>query len=234
MKAGRQPFDNRMTRLQSVLGWIYVPFHIFVLPLLLGLYAYFNPDGITEAGVNLAYYGAGTVFVLLVMRTYLRAHWDVLLDHFGRCVAAFLMAMALTYALTIGFTLLLMVLNPDLGENPNNAGVMEMAEHDYGVTAALAVFIGPMVEETLFRGVVFGTLRRKSAIAAYALSMLLFPVYHIWQFVLVTGDPAQFVYALQYVPVAFALCFCYERGGSIWTCIFFHMGYNGLAFAFSG
>ena len=230
----KRPFDNHMTGVQTALGWIYVPFHIFVLPLLLGLYAYLNPAGVTEAGINLAYYGAGLAFTLIVMRTYLRAHWDVLLDHPGRNVSAFLMAMALTYGLSILASAALLALLPDLGENPNNAGVMEMAERDYGATAALAVFVGPVVEETLFRGVVFGTLRRRSAIAAYALSMLLFPVYHLWQFVLVTGDLSQLVYALQYVPVAFALGFCYERGGSIWTCIFFHMGYNGLAFLFAG
>ena len=38
------------------------------------------------------------------------------------------------------------------------------------------------------------------------------------------------LYALEYIPVSFALAWAYERSGSIWTNIFFHMGFNALSY----
>ena len=37
------------------------------------------------------------------------------------------------------------------------------------------------------------------------------------------------LYMLQYIPVSFLLCRCYERTESIWCSIFFHMLVNGVA-----
>ena len=87
----------------------------------------------------------------------------------------------------------------------------------------------PLVEESLFRGVVFGSLYRKSRLLAYVGSVGLFCVYHIWQFAAAYGDPALLLYAVQYLPVSIALCWLYERTGSVWSPIFLHMLLNGLS-----
>ena len=85
--------------------------------------------------------------------------------------------------------------------------------------------------ETLFRGVAFGSLRPRSRVLAYAVSMVLFSVYHIWQYAFLGVDARFLLYLLQYVPMSVALGWCYARSGSIWVCIFAHMGYNALAFS---
>jgi membrane protease YdiL (CAAX protease family) len=69
----------------------------------------------------------------------------------------------------------------------------------------LAVLIGPVVEEVLFRGVVFGSIRQKNRILAYVVSMVLFSVYHIWQYCGGLRGPHALHYAIQYLPVCFAL-----------------------------
>ena len=62
---------------------------------------------------------------------------------------------------------------------------------------------------------------------AYAMSMIIFSAYHIWGFAI--DDPITWVYLVQYLPVSFLLCRCYERTNSLWSCIFFHMLINGMA-----
>ena len=222
-------FENRMTRLQAALGWIYLPVHILVLPLLLSLYASVSPD-FDEVSVNLVYHGAGIVFVLCVMLPYLRGQFDMLLDHPGLCLMTLALCFAAVYVFSVALGALFLYLLEDLPENPNNAAVAALAGQNYGVIRALSVFLGPVTEEVLFRGVAFGTLRKRSRLLAYSVSALLFGIYHVWQFVLLYADPMILLYTLQYLPFALLLDRCYERSGSLWTCIFFHMSYNAMAF----
>jgi len=108
-----------------------------------------------------------------------------------------------------------------------SAAVMEMAGVEYGKTAALAIFLAPLVEEPVFRGAVFGGLYRYGRPLAYGASMLLFSLYHVWGYAL--QDPVYWVYLLQYLPVSWLLCRCYERCNSIWGSIFFHMTVNAVS-----
>ena len=71
----------------------------------------------------------------------------------------------------------------------------------------------------------------KSRFWAYAASIALFSLYHVWQYVLVYQDPKLLLSALAYVPVSAALTFCYEQTRSIWPPVFFHMCINALSLA---
>ena len=59
---------------------------------------------------------------------------------------------------------------------------------------------------------------------------MLFSLYHVWQYAAASGDPGLLLYAIQYIPMSVALAWTYERSGSIWTPIFFHMGYNAISY----
>ena len=220
------PFENPMTRTQRLLGWLYLGVHIFVLPALLTLYGRYNPDGLTETAANLVYYGAGIVFCLTVMFSCLRGGFDVLLDRLRICVLTILLALLMDYALSGAATLLLMLLE-DAVANPNNEAVLQAAQAEVGIKG-ITIFLVPIVEEVLFRGVVFGSIRSRSRGWAYAISAACFALYHVWRYALI--DPSLLVYALQYIPISIALAWAYERSGCIWTCIFFHMGVNGFSF----
>ena len=218
-----------MTGVQTVLGWSWLPVHMFVLPVLLSLYAAVSPDPLSAGTVNLIYYGVSFVFILCVMFSYLRGEFDSLLDRPGRCLSALIGALAVNYVLSffVGLAALLL----ESGQNPNNAAIAAAPAESFAVLKALGIFLGPVTEETLFRGVAFGTLRPRGRVLAYAASTLLFAVYHVWQYALLGVDARFLLYLLQYVPMSLALGWCYDRSGSIWTCIFFHMGYNALAFS---
>ena len=114
---------------------------------------------------------------------------------------------------------------------PNNDTVTGLAKVDYKRMIAVAVLMAPLVEECLFRGVVFGTIRPRSRFWAYAASIALFSLYHVWQYVIVYNDPKLLLSALAYVPVSAALTFCYEQTRSIWPPVFFHMFVNALSLA---
>lgn len=222
-------FENRMTKTQTILGWIYLPVHLFVLPMLLSLLMIYGPQELTEAKINLLYYAIGILFSLTVMLKYLRTNFDVLLDKLRLCFMTILLAVMIEYALST-FAAVILLLFEDTIENPNYAEVISIATKEYGTIKAVAIFLAPIVEEILFRGVVFGSIRTRSRGLAYVVSVLLFSFYHVWQYALVTGDPKTLIFALQYIPVSCAITWAYERSGCIWTTIFFHMGYNAISF----
>ena len=228
-KTPRLPFEYRMTKTQRILGWIYLPLHVVAFPILFGMLAGSLPETLSESRANLIYYAVGIVFCLTVMFRYLRAEFDGLLDRPMRSLGTILLAVCAVYAMSFVAGVILLALNATI-ENPGNAEILDLAKVDYGAVRAIAVYLAPIVEETLFRGVIFGSLRTRSRALAYAVSVAAFSLYHVWQFA-VLGDWTALLYAIQYIPVSVALAWCYERSGSLWTNIFFHMGYNAFNFA---
>ncbi len=231
-RAAMEPLGlaDAMTRRER--GWAaaYLVMHAAVLPLLLGLLQALWPDGaLGDARLNLVYYAIGAAFVFLVLGRYLRRGFDALWDNWKMALAALLGAYGMDLLLSWGLQLALMALGDPLDSSPNNDFVMDLAASDYNITFALTVFLAPIVEEPLFRGAVFGGLLRRSRPGAYAASVLLFSLYHVWQYAFALGDPAVLLYAVQYVPVSIALAWCYERSGSIWVPIFFHMLINAVS-----
>lgn len=230
MKDPRIPFENHMSKAQVILGLVYLPIHIFLLPwLLLPLLALVMPE-LDDGMINLVYYAVGGVFVLAVFWRYLRVHFDAFLDRIGWCLLTMLMTLGLEYFLSYAVSTIIFAF-PDLfTANPNDEAIMEIAEISYGPVKAVTIFLAPIVEEVLFRGVVFGSIRQRSRTAAYVVSILVFSVYHVWQYALAYADWTQLVYIIQYIPASFALAWCYERSGSIWAPIAFHMGVNAMSF----
>ena len=218
-------FTSRMTRGEVVAALLYLPLHVWLLPmLLLSLPA---TSGISELTLNVIVYITGAVYMLVFVGRFLRRDFDPLCDHLRYCILQIVICYGMMVAFNLILSAVLSLILPADSANPNNSAVMEMAGVEYGKTAALAVFLAPLVEEPVFRGAVFGSLRSRSRILAYAVSMLFFALYHVWGYAL--QDPVYWLYLLQYLPVSWLLCRCYERCNSIWGSIFFHMMVNAIS-----
>ena len=107
------------------------------------------------------------------------------------------------------------------------AFLMQLARQEKLRIGFFTVVMAPIAEELMFRGAVFGGLRPYGRTLAYAVSMLLFSVYHVWGYAL--QDPVYWIYLLQYLPVSWLLCRCYERCDSIWGSILFHALVNAVS-----
>lgn len=217
-----------MKKSEYIAGTIYLPLHIFAMPILLGIFAFVSPGTLTEMQANSIYYLTGLLVILVFMRDFLKRSFDILLDNILRSTMAVLSAYVVEMLLSYIVTIIMILLLGDL-ENPNNANVVQLAEGNFRAIVILSVITGPIVEEVLFRGVLFGGISRKNRIAAYIISIVLFAVYHLWQYFVTAPDIMILVYALQYVPMGFALAWCYERSGSIWSPIIFHMLSNAIS-----
>lgn len=84
-------------------------------------------------------------------------------------------------------------------------------------TWAVAGVLKPAVEELLYRGLFFGSIRRGSRMWAYVLSVGLFALCTVWQHVLFSGDPAYLLVLIQYIPLGAVLCWSYDISGSVYV-----------------
>ena len=217
-----QPFTSSQSPLQRILALLWLPIHLFLLPqLILWLF----PQG-NDSWLNVMVYGVGAVFMLLTQFSFLRRDFDPLWEHPFRMLLEILICYGAMLLLNIAINGLLLLIMEN-GENPNNAAVVDMAVETGGPIAALAIFLAPIVEELIFRAGIFGGLRKKSRLAAYLLSIVLFALYHVWSYAL--EDPVMLLYAVQYVPISYLLCRCYERTNSIWGSILLHMLVNFIS-----
>ena len=224
----RPQFTPDCTKGESIFGWIYLAIHMFGLPLLL----YYLPPqvfpNLTDLQANAIYYGIGFALIMVVFWKMLRREFDHLLDSPFRCIGGFFISFFLWYALSVLMTGLLTSIGLG-GPPPNNQAIDTLAKEGYNITLVISVIAAPILEEVLFRGIAFQTIRRKNRCLAYAVSILLFSLYHVWQFAFLHKDVAYLLYMLQYLPITFALTWCYEYTGSLWSVIFFHASNNYLA-----
>lgn len=229
MKVVITGFINTMSKPQKAAGLIYLPFHFFIIPLFLGMAADWLPNGgPDDMTATLIYYGVGFVFCLAIMWKYLRNAFDQLLDNKAVNITAMIFGY-FSYIILgmLASTILLAVMGDGILNQNNEAA--QLSQENTGIVVGLAVFIAPIVEEILFRGVVFGSLREKHRRLAMVASILLFAIYNVWQYALVTMDWRMLLYIIEYIPAGYALAWVYEKTNCIWMPIFLHMFINGIA-----
>lgn len=112
--------------------------------------------------------------------------------------------------------LLIMLFSP-LMYSPGGEHVQDViAQSSFLLQILYAVIVGPIAEEILFRGMVYGRLREFLTFwPTAAISALLFGIWH--------GNLAQFVYA---VPMGFILAFLYEQYKGLTAPVLMHITAN--------
>lgn len=93
---------------------------------------------------------------------------------------------------------------------------------------ALLLLLIPVVEETVYRGLIYGSLRGYSRPLAIAFSVVFYAFGLVWRYALDFSDPRYLLLAILYLPMSIALTWCYDRGGSVWACVVLHGGLNGM------
>lgn len=217
------PFTSRLTKGQAIAALVYLPVHMLLLPLIATILLLRGL--LDEAQANLLCYTLGAFYMLIFLGKFFRRDFDALCDHPWACICEVLVCYGIMWCCNFVVNGVMLLLG--MGDNPNNEAVFGMAGMKFGPIAAMTVFMAPIVEESLFRAGLFGVLRRRNRMLAYVVSMAAFSLYHVWSYALM--DLKNLVFLLQYIPISYLLCRCYERTNSIWGSIFLHMLVNGIS-----
>ena len=211
-------------------GGILLICYLAVFPVLIGhgfdLLEQLAGMSVGSAARDLIYYCVLFVLTLAVFRKFWKKTTRALFADMGKVLASLGLGLALFYGLGWLSARVLSLL-PLYPANLNDAAVSARLETMPGRTVLMVVFLAPVVEETLFRGYVFGTLRERGRAGAYLVSCLLWGLAHVWQYA--AGDWSYLLLALQYVAPGLAMAWTYERSGSLWGSVLLHGMVNALA-----
>lgn len=221
----RRSWRPQLTRAEMGRGWVFFALYVLLFPWVMGWVQRSFDGALPVAEANVVYYLLSATLVFLVFWTFLRHGFHLLLDWLPENLFAFV-----TGLLGAGVLRFLVSLIPLPVENPNALSYPEQFALSPLATAVILVVLMPIVEEPLFRGLLFGTARRYSRALGYVLSVLVYAVYCVWQFAYAYGqvDLRYLLLAVEYLPMGLALTWCYDNGGSIWSPIALHAVINAF------
>jgi len=211
---------------EQVAGFCYLPFFVVLLSMGLQWLSGLLGLGLTELQLNVCYFVLNCIFVWIIFHNFLLRSFRAI--RFWELVQAVILGFCLYYAGNFVFAWVVNLLGLNL-ISYNDQTILNLVSQNRVVMIICSVLLAPVVEETLVRGLLFGVIRRKSRIAAYAVSMLFFAVIHVWQYLLVYDVGSVLLAAVQYLPAGIALGWTYEKSNTIWAPIFLHAIINAIS-----
>lgn len=227
-----KPFKFPMSKNELLCGIIFLPIFIVPLRTLVLLILESVDPNISDQRYSMIFFLISFVIVFLIFRKFLKESFSDFLDGKFLSFSSILTGYIGFYLITYLVSILSFGLNA--GPNPNDEALFKQVKLNPNVMIAISVLLGPIVEETLFRGVVFGSIRRKNRLLAYLISFLLFSAYHLWEYVIAGFNGGSFDFGvlinlLDYLPASLALAWSYEKSGSVWSPILLHALINVLS-----
>lgn len=217
-----------MGRAEIIGGFLYFPFYIVLtswtiraILALLGL-------SLPSALVSFLYFFVNFLAVLVIFRRWLFASLSSAARRFWETLQAAVLGFAFYYALFWFLSKVYWFLGLSAAD-PNSDYLRSLSGSGWALLYIGAILLVPPVEETLFRGLIFGNLRERSRILAYVVSALVFAAVHVWQYVGTLGWDGTMLAALRYLPAGIALGWCYEKSDAIWAPIAAHAMLNAAA-----
>ncbi len=223
---------SHMNQTERVAGTIFFVVYLLVLPLLanklFSIVEVLFDTKISESLANIIYYYVLFAVVLLLFHSFLAHTTSRFLGGASRAMTTFCVALLVFYgANELFYRVTNIFFNSHT--NLNDTTIAASINAAPRLTALIVVLLAPFVEEVLFRGLVFGCLKEKSHIFAYAVSCVLFAFMHVWTFALSSWDWSYFILMLQYLVPGLVFAWAFDYSGTIWTSILLHATVNALA-----
>ena len=210
---------------KTKLLWCWMAFQYLLLPQLVSVTL-----GVicSDALVNFVYHLLSFLGVFLILGESLPSDFRRAAAHPKRCVLVCVLSLMVYYAASWVVTVVIVRLDPGFA-NRNNETILLLRQEGLLLTALFTIFLAPLSEECLFRGLIFGQTLKKSRMGAYALSAVCFALIHVMGY-LGTYTPLQLVLSLvQYLPAGLILAWSYEKSGTIAVPILIHMIVNAIS-----
>ncbi len=221
-----------LTPFERIGGGIFFFLYLLVMPLIMD-YIFLGIErllgtAISETSEQCIYYYVMFAVTLIIFYNFIGKNTQRFFGNLNQTLSTWGMALVAFYGLN---ELLFRVARLLWGSavNLNDVSISAQIPGEPRVTVLIVVFLAPFIEEVLFRGYVFGSLRDHSRVVAYVVSCVLFAFLHVWQFA--AGDLlsiSRILLLVQYLVPGLVLCWSYDRCGNLWAPILTHMTVNAL------
>ena len=214
-----------MRRTETVLGLIYIILQVFILPVALVVINVYLPFSLSAAALNFASFAINFICVTVIFHRYLIDSFKVFIQAPGSTLITCLTGFVLYWVGSILFNLFVIFLDPEFS-NVNDENIAVLTKQSDFLMIVGTVILVPVVEETLYRGVVFGQLYRKNPVPAYIISVAVFAALHVFGYIGMYEPFRLLLCFLQYIPAGIFLAWTYVKADTIWAPVLIHMTVN--------
>lgn len=215
------------TRQENILGYIYLAFSQILLSSLIAIVAYWLGYPLSLVSLNIIYFLVNFVSVVAIFHRFLGRSLQAAWKNIPKCLINVLIGFGIYYWGTILLGFLITRIDPNFA-NVNDQAVTGMVQENPLMMSICTVILVPVVEETLYRGLIFQQLQRKHRILAYIVSTVVFSSIHVVGFIGSAGWLTLLLCFMQYLPAGIALALAYERADTIVAPILIHMIINQI------
>lgn len=219
--------QNRTNKKETIFGLCYLVAQQYPVPFLLTLAMAFVGLTTSELWINFIFFSFNFAVITVVFRRFLLEDLRTFFKKPFSVLVLCILGFVIYWAANIFVGVVIALFFPGY-YNPNDANIASMAGDGFWIMFAGSVILVPVVEETLYRGVVFGLADRYSRTLAYVLSTVLFALIHVIGYIGIMKPQYILVSMLQYVPAGLCLSWIYTRSNTIFAPILIHTAVNLL------
>lgn len=221
----RRSWKTEMTASERRRGMVFFLLYLLVFPRMNALLQrlWMGDGEVLVAEANVIYYAFLFTMTLFVFWSFLKKDFLGLMDWLPENLLAVGAALLLAGGLQAVLSLL-----PFPVSDPISLQYAQEYRLAPVPTLALILLLIPVVEETVFRGLFYGTIRGYSRGLAAVLGVAFYALAVVWRYALELRDPRYLLLVIPYLPMSAALTWCYDRAGSVWSCVVLHGLLNGL------
>lgn len=217
-----------MSRTEKILGWLYMAVSLLILPQLLNWVNNQLADPIPEATLNFVLYLTNFLFIAGIFHAFLRASLVAAWRDIWNFIQAVILGYVAYLAASKAMDFLMSFLVPGFS-NINDAAIADLAKSNYILMLVGVVFLAPVTEEMLYRGLIFRELLHTSKAAAYLVSMAAFAAIHVLGYI-GSEDIGRLVLCfIQYLPAGLCLAWTYTKADNIAAPMVVHAIVNAVA-----
>lgn len=212
---------------EKLLGWIYLPLQLFVIPSVLVFLNTLTGSFLGEAQLNFVFFCLNFLLLTLIFHRFLLESAKITFANLWKTISSALLGygihMAGNYIISVG----ILMVEPEFF-NVNNSNIADIAGNSFFLIAFATIFLVPVSEELLFRGLLFAGIYNRNRLFAYLATTVCFSLLHIINYIGLYEPKMLILSLLQYIPASIALAWSYARADSIWAPILLHMLVNAV------
>ena len=204
-------FTPNFTKREWKNGMIAMGICMLILPIVLGFVLY---GPLNEAQINFTAYFIAAGAAVYFLRGFLKRNLGVALHRPILTVYYACLGYLATMAMNILMTMVT-VFFADSFVNLNDQAVNTMLLSDTRLIFITVVVLAPIVEECLYRGLLFRGIYDRSAVLAWVISIGAFAASHVVSFIGIYSPVEILLSLVQYLPPSIALALTYQKTGTI-------------------
>lgn len=216
-----------MSRNEKILGCIWLIIQIF-LSYLMGLLNGLLSKPMGSGTLAFVTYAVNFVVIVCIFHSFLKnsltAAWRDIWNFLQALVLGFVAHWACTKVLDWAISFLIPGYTP-----LTDASVSALAGSNIYLRIIGIVILAPVIQETLYRGLVFRNLWRKNKAAAYIISMIVFAAVHTLGYIGTEDITALVLCFIRYLPAGLCLAWTYSKADNVFAPIIVHAVINAIS-----